>query len=395
MSNIEYYRPPLAAYQSAILNSKARFTVCQAATKCGKTASHIVWMLEQGLALRGNQSGWWISPSYQQSKMAYDRMKSQINDRRAYTCNETNLTITLITGGKLVFKTGENIDTLYGENVYFFVFDEYSRAREEAWHAVRSTITATNGRGKFIGNVTGRNWGYRLAMKAKQGDDPNYEFFKITAYDAVRAGILSREEIEDAKRDLPDNVFRELYLAEASEDKSNPFGMDFIQKAVFPLSRMPSISYGIDLARKRDYTVITGLDKFGQVSYFERFKKDWRQTVETIISLPPGLITVDGTGVGDAIAESIAAVRETEIVVYTSRTKQILMEGLAYAIQKRDVTILDGPMKNELESFEFVYTRNGVYYSCPSGLNDDCVNSLALAVKSHRQAAAVGEFSVW
>jgi hypothetical protein len=35
----------------------------------------------------------------------------------------------------------------------------------------------------------------------------------------------SKAEIEDAKRELPDHVFRELYLAEPVRRRGNPFGL--------------------------------------------------------------------------------------------------------------------------------------------------------------------------
>jgi hypothetical protein len=71
------------------------------------------------------------------------------------------------------------------------------------------------------------------------------------------------------------------------------------------------------------------------------------------------------------------------------------MEGLAFAIQNRQVTVLDGVMRDEMESFEFEYTRSGVRYTAPSGLHDDTVCSIALARHILKDAAAMGEFSVW
>jgi len=78
-------------------------------------------------------------------------------------------------------------------------------------------LTATRGPIRIIGNVRGRGtWAYRLGREAQRGA-PDMHYAKITATDAVEAGILSEEEIEDAKRRLPDGVFRELYLAEAAD----------------------------------------------------------------------------------------------------------------------------------------------------------------------------------
>lgn len=389
-------------YQLAILNSNARFTCTEAATKVGKTASHIVWLFEEALKCKANQSVWWVAPTFGQAKIAYDRMKVQISDRNFYKSNETDLLITLVTGAKIQFKTGEKPDNLYGDDVYAAVFDEFTRAREAAWFALRTTLTSTGGKCKFIGNVKGRkNWGYIMCQKAKQGEDQNYEYFKITAYDAADSGMLTKDgrpfidEINDAKKDLPENVFKELYLAEASEDGSNPFGLTHISRCVYPISRQQPVCFGVDLAKSGDWTVITGLDKFGEVCYFDRFQRDWKQTKEAIISLPPGKICIDSTGVGDPIAEDVARVRDTEMFVFTQRSKQQIMEGLAYAIQKREVTVLEGVMKDELDSFEYEYTRTGVVYTAPAGMHDDCVCSLALAKKIHTVAATSGNISVW
>lgn len=47
---------------------------------------------------------------------------------------------------------------------------------------------------------------------------------------------------------------------------------------------------------------------------------------------------------------------------------------------------------NELESFEYEYTRTGVRYTAPEGMHDDCVMALALAVyaKNNRIAQPQG-----
>lgn len=399
VKEIEYTRPPMATYQTEIMDCKERFACVEASTKSGKTACMIVWLLEQALKCKANQSVFWVAPVFVQSKIAFDRMRMQINERDFFKVNESRMTLTLPHEAIIEFKSGDNPDTLYGNDCYAAVIDEASRLKEDSWIAIRSTLTATGGKAKLIGNVKGRhNFFYILSQKAKQGDE-NYFYKKITAYDAIDAGILKREEIETNKRDLDPNVFKQLFLAEPGEDGGNPFGMNHIARCVFPISENPTVCFGIDLAKGRhkdgDWTVIIGLDKFGGISYFDRFQRDWKATKEAIISLPPGMITIDSTGVGDPIAEDIARVRDAELFIFTQRSKQMIMEGLAYAIQKREITILAGVMKNELETFEYEYTRNGVLYTCPSGLHDDAVCSLALAVKNHKTAAMGGQISVW
>lgn len=389
-------------YQRAILDSPARYTVCEASTKVGKTASHIIWIFEQALQCGENHSCWWVAPTVAQAKIAYDRMKIQITDKAIFTFNETNRVITLITGAKIEFKTAEKPDNLYGDDVYAIVFDEFTRAREEAWFALRSTITSTGGKCKFIGNVKGaKNWGHKLAMKAKNGEDKNYEYFKITAYDAADAGMMTKDgrpfadEIEEAKRDLPEAVFKELYLAEASEDGSNPFGLTHIRRCIYPLSTNPVKFIGIDLAKSFDFTVIIGLDDVGNTCYFDRFQLDWKQTRERILMLPDVYTLIDSTGVGDPIVEDVSRVRSrTQGFKYSSLSKQQLMEGLAVGIQNRLITYPEGIIVDELEQFEFEYTRTGVKYTAPAGVHDDCVNATALAYKNYQDNKGSGTYSI-
>lgn len=389
-SELTIVRPKLVPYQKAILNSEARYTVTTAATKIGKTFSHLWWLFEKShTAPKPGANYWWVAPVYSQAKIAFNRLKRVVAPSGIYRLNETELYVETPQGARIWFKSAEKPDNLYGEDVYAAVFDEFPRAKEEAWHALRSTLTATQGQCKFIGNAKGRkNWGYRLALKAKSGE-ANYAFFKITAYDAIREGILKAEEVEQAKRDLPKHAFDELYLAEDLEDGANPFGYEFISRFTRPMSSGSPVCYGIDLAKSVDWTVVTGLDDAGQVCVFERWQSDWGQTRRRIIQIvgsTPAFI--DSTGVGDPIAEDIR--RECGAVEnyhFTQTSKQKLMEGLATGLQNGKLSVLEGVMKDEMESFEFTYSKNGVKYSSPEGLHDDCVCSLALAYMKYSEGS--------
>lgn len=380
--SVRYTRPALANYQLDALFNDARYGIVEASTKAGKTAACLVWIIEQALQGKTGQDFYWVAPVYGQCRIAFRRLKAGL-PRESYTANESELTLTLINGARIVCKSAEKPDNLYGEDVYAAVFDEASRAREEAWHALRSTLTATRGKVRIIGNVKGRkNWAYKLARRAESGE-PGMSYQKITAYDAIDAGILSEDEIEDARRQLPDNVFRELYLAEPSDDEGNPFGMIAIQDCIAPLSDAAPVCFGVDLAKSTDWTVIIGLDANKNVCVFERFQKSWNDTIETVRRVcGKTKALVDSTGVGDAVLESLQKDNRSnfEGFKFTSPSKQQLMEGLAIGIQKQEIHFPDGVISNELEAFEYEYTRTGVKYSAPSGMHDDAVCALALAV---------------
>jgi phage FluMu gp28-like protein len=310
-----------------------------------------------------------------------------------WSSNDTDKRLTLSNGAVLWFKSGEKPDNLYGEDVYAAVIDEATRVREESWWAVRSTLTATRGPVRIIGNVKGRkNWAYQMARKAEAGER-DHHYAKLTAYDAVAAKVLSQDEVEDAKRTLPEAVFRELYLAEPSDDGGNPFGIAAIRALIIgQLAEGPVLCWGVDLAKSSDWTVAIGLNAQGRVCAFQRWQGDWRNTrsrLRAMLRNVPSL--VDSTGVGDPIVEDLQAEAGMQVEGYhfTRSSKQKLMEGLVSAIHNVEIGYPEGPIVNELESFEYEVRvvngrTTGVTYEAPPGQHDDCVCALALAVEKWR-----------
>jgi len=379
---LNYTRPWVYPKQRAAIFNDCRYSLIEASTKTGKTVGCIIWLAEQAMKGKPGQNFWWVAPVFPQAKIAYSRLKRGL-PREVFTTNESDLFIRLANDTKIWFKSADKPDSLYGEDVYAAVIDEASRVKEEAWYAVRSTLTATQGPVRLIGNVKGRtNWFYQLARKAESGE-PGMSYHKLLAYDAVEAGVLSAAEVEDARRTLPDQVFRELYLAEPSDDGGNPFGLKAIRDCIAPLSTLDPVCWGIDLAKSIDWCVAIALDVTGKVCRFERWQSPWPETKARITTLVNnGHALVDSTGVGDPVVDDLQ--RNThgsyEGFKFTSQSKQMLMEGLAVAIQQKQISYPDGIIAMELEQFGYEYTRSGVKYTAPSGLHDDCVCALALAV---------------
>ena len=379
--------PRLYPKQHEAIFDPARYAVIEASTKAGKTLGCIVWQASRVMADTRKMNHWWVAPVYPQSAIAYKRAKRMFRD--LYRANDSEMTLTFRNGATWCFKSGEKPDNLYGEDVESAVIDEFTRLREESWHAVRSTVTATRGPVRFIGNVKGRgNWGYRMARRA-EGGAQGYAYHKITAQDAIDAGVLDAAEIEDARRGLPDEVFRQLYFCEPADDGGNPFGMQAIAACVRPLSQKPPVAFGVDLAKSVDWNWVVGLDEDGAVCVSERWQGDWGGTHERVLALVNGWpALVDSTGVGNPLVENMQRVRSNvEGFVFSATSKQQLMEGLMGAIQQRQVAFPDGLLRQELESFEYEYRPSGgVRYEAPAGLHDDGVCALALAVECKRRA---------
>ena len=390
-----FERVPLYPKQAAIVDDGARFTITEATTKAGKTMSHIEWLLSEAARLqRGNL--WWVAPVSEQADIAFrrtqDRLRGlldasghrlRVSDPTAFDKNETRKYVDVF-GARIWFKSADKPDSLFGEDVYAAVGDEVTRWKEGAWNALYTTLTATKGRAKLIGNVKGRrNFAYRLARRAESGAE-DWSHHRLTAADAIDGGVIEAETVEQARRDLPPDVFAELYLAEAAEDGSNPFGLTAIRAcfAEGEVSTQAPTAFGVDLAKSVDWTWIVGLDAEGRQTTSERFQKSWGETEAAVLGTVGNTPTlVDSTGVGDPIVEAMQRkASAVEGFKFTAPSKQQLMEGLAAAIQQRQIRIYDPRLVAELEAFEYAHTRTGVRYAAPEGVHDDGVCALALAV---------------
>jgi hypothetical protein len=243
-------------------------------------------------------------------------------------------------------------------------------------------------------------------------------YHRITAWDAVEAGVLDREEIEasyaDFKRLGKEGAWAQLYLAESSEDGDNPFGLTAIEMCTLadlattsaagdsrwthPEAGYPKAA-GVDLAGRgavnlnaagpdevaaRDYTAIVLLDRDGTTTHIERFRKPHTDTatrVHKVVGRTMAL--VDSTGSGDQQVENFQRRGDMRVEGYTftDRSRQDLLEGLALRIGEEAIHFPDGWLRDELDSFEYRYERRGIRFAVPDGCHDDGAMALALACK--------------
>lgn len=370
--------------QKKILDADRRFIVVMCGRRFGKSELSQILIIKE--ALKGGQVAY-ITPTYGLAQVFFERLakvlpfKSNISKLKIYCPNE----------GSIEFFTGERLDNLRGRKFHLVIVDEaaFIADLEDGWNnSIRPTLTDYEGRAVFLSTPRGKNFFYSLFMKQGEND---WQSFKFSTYDNPH---INPREIDEARIQLPEVVFEQEYMANPSENSANPFGNAFIKRCVKPISAQPIVCYGIDLAKSVDYTVIIGLDKDGNVAYFDRFQMDWHNTKETIKRLPPAPIVVDSTGVGDPILEDL--LREgvnIEGLKFTSQSKQQLMEGLASAIQQGRIGFPEGVIVDELDVFEYQFTAHGVRYSAPSGFHDDTVMALALAWQNHNIKRGSGRYA--
>jgi hypothetical protein len=328
----------------------------------------------------------YITPTYKLAKVFFNKLAAAL----PFPNNQSNLTMQFPNKGSVEFFTGERLDNLRGRKFNGVIIDEASFIPnlEDGWlNSIRPTLTDYKGWGWFLSTPRGKNFFYSLYMKQEDG----WQSFKYSTYDNP---YIDKNEIDEAKRQLPAPVFEQEYMANPMENAANPFGSDNIKHCIKPLSNQEPVCFGIDLAKSYDWSVIIGLDAGGNVCYLDRFQKDWHTTKQTILKLPRKPMLLDSTGVGDPIFEELQrAGLMVEGLKFTSNSKQQLMVGLQNAIHTKSISYPEGVIVNELEVFEYQFTANGVKYSAPSGFHDDACTSLALAWQCYSQRMGSGRYA--
>ena len=370
--------------QKQILECDRRFIVVMCGRRFGKSELSQIMGIKE--AITGGQVAY-ITPTYKLAKAFFEKLTAAL----PFKNNISNLKIYCPNNGSIEFYTGERLDNLRGRKFHLVIIDEaaFIPDLESGWqNSIRPTLTDYEGKAVFLSTPRGKNFFYSMFMKQGEND---WQSFKFTTYDNP---YINTREIDEARLQLPEVVFEQEYLANPSENSANPFGNAYIKNCIRPVSSQQIVSYGIDLAKSVDFTVIIGLDNGGNVAYFDRFQMDWHNTKETIRRLPIAPILADSTGVGDPILEDLK--REginIEGLKFTSQSKQQLMEGLAQAIQQGKIGYPEGVIVDELDVFEYQFTANGVRYSAPSGFHDDCVMALALAWQNHNLKRGSGRYA--
>jgi hypothetical protein len=292
------------------------------------------------------------------------------------------------------FKSGDNPDSLRGFGVNFFVMDEAARCQYESFVSLLTTVTQTRGSGFFISTPHARNWFYDVYQRGeKQGIDPAND--KWPEWLSIRMPTwanphVSLESVREMRKNLPEDTFRQECGAQFLSDSAGVFRgiKDCVRGVLQEPVLGASYVMGIDLGRKKDFSVLTVMERNSRhVVYFERFNKiAWEVQYQRMIDVARryhATAWIDSTGLGDPIVEIIhgAGINVEPYQIGGSKAKHQLIDKLRLNIEQGNISFPHLPeLIRELERYELEVTLSGVVkYSAPQGEHDDTVISLALA----------------
>ena len=382
--------PPLHAAQASVHDCPARFRVLAAGRRFGK--SLLGGLEASAVALAGGRA-WWVAPSYKMSRPGWRVMEwfaAQLQRRKLdVRVNRAERVIYYPSGGEAACRSADDPQSLRGEGLDLVVLDECRQIREIAWtEALRPALSDRGGRALFISTPAGHDWFWRLWQRGNDAAVSDYEAFR---YPTSANPFIPASEIEDARRELPDRVFRQEYLAEFVTGEGQVFRNVYACATATPQERaLPGHTYvvGVDWGRVNDFTVIcvidettsslVALDRFTRVGY----EAQMGRLVALCDRFQPRLVVPEMNSMGGPLVEDLQR-RGLPVrpFVTSNATKTAAIDGLALAFETEAIRIIpDEVLLTELQAFEESRTPLGLRkHSAPEGMHDDCVMSLAFA----------------
>lgn len=390
-------------------------------TKFGKTLS-CDGALAAAMPIFPKTDWRWVAPFYSQAEIGYNNLRN-ILPRNFVRARKTAMTISIPSiEATSRFVHAQNAEQLEGHQIHGYIIDEAAKIKEEVYYSARTTVTRTrsDGFGKMIIPSTplGKGWFYRKAMEAKNEmelaalNNRKPRMICLTAPTSANP-FISPSVIADAKKRLPDRLFRQFYLAEFLDESATFTNIDrclFGDCFSMPVNRVSqwldtaartkSVVIGADWARgsteKADNTCFIAIDPFGdrprvcgimklrglnytqQIAYLCKFAKNFSETLK---------VNHDKTGVGIAIDDQL---KLTDLVfqgiTFTLQSKAEMVTSLITATEQTKLEIPNcQDLKNELNTYEMDVTDNGfMRFAAAAGCHDDMVCALLLAYEATR-----------
>ena len=370
--------------QLEVHNSPARFKVLAAGRRWGKTRLGVNECLDA--ASKGGRA-WWVSPSYKTSEVGWRPLRQIARKIPNAEVRLVDRMVTLPGGGFVAVRSADNPDSLRGEGLDFVVMDECAFMQKEAWtEAIRPALSDRLGKALFISTPKGRNWFWENYQRGINGE----EGWQSWTFPTVNNPYIEASEVEAARRDLPEIIYRQEYLAEFVDDQGGVFRRVQEAAVLDPQEPQAGRQYvaGVDVAASVDFTVVTVMDvESKEMVYLDRFNRvDYPVLIDRLESVYHRYhltsMVVESNSIGRPVIDELVT-RGLNIVPFTttSATKQAIIQSLQSAFENGQILVLDEPVLiGELLSFESKRNASGSFsYSAPDGMHDDCVMSLAIA----------------
>jgi hypothetical protein len=380
-----------------MIGEQRRFNVAVCGRQMGKTT------LGVNVVASGAQAGmpWaWLAPTYKYLDEVWRHLRVVLEPITTDK-SEQQHRVTVRGGGSVECWSLDDPDAGRGRKYRGVVIDEAALVRnlELVWQAsIRPTLSVLEGQAWLLSTPKGLDYFHTLYQ---YGQDPLQTEWQSWQMPSSASPYISDAEIEAAKRELPERIFAQEYLAQFVQLEGAG-----VFRGVGAVSRLqqrgPERGHqyviGVDWGRSNDFTAISVIDAtLGEQVALDRFTEiDWEYQTERLHEWAalyhPRQIVAEANSMGGPIVERlqsgyarILGKPRPALPVYawtnTNAAKAGVIQQLGLAIERGDLSLLDDAVQTgELVAFEADRTPTGMLrYGAPEGLHDDTVIALALA----------------
>jgi len=276
--------PKMHQAQKEIYRHPARFKVVSAGRRFGKTMLAARKLTEYAVK---SKQGMWIAPSYLIAEVGWRamvRMAQQIGTAKVNRADK----MVQIGRGWAQIRSADSDGGIRGEGLDYVVFDEaaHTRGLMDIWtQEIRPALADRQGGAMFISTPKGYNDFYELYRLADTEAD--WHSWLVPSW---RNPYLSRDEIEAARRTMPELVFRQEFGAEFVQLAGAMFRREYFR--LIDREEVPQLDNVVrfwDLAASTktmaDYTAggKAGADQDGNIYILDmvRRRMEWPELLRT------------------------------------------------------------------------------------------------------------------
>ena len=301
--------------------------------------------------------------------------------------------MTFKNGSTIRMVSAETDQNLRGLTLTHLVIDEAAYIKESLWTEVLKPAFLIRGKkALFVSTPRGKNW---FAKAFDWGTDPTFPDWSCYRITTAENPYINPEDIEQARRTLPQNTFMAEYMGvflDAAGSVFNGYGKCCTLET-FPVPKKEGERYygGLDLALANDYTVLVVFDSKGNmVDYHRENKTSWEEIIDKVsekIKFWNCETLVELNSIGSVVYEILRKRHGSKVSsIHTGANKGDLIEKLKHSISEGKIAF---PIENlwpelhmELSLFTYKFLPSGkLSYSAPGGFHDDIIMAVAFANK--------------
>jgi predicted phage terminase large subunit-like protein len=255
MDKLPVRLPSLHPAQQQMRNEQRRFNVACMGRRFGKSKYGIRGQIEEAAA---GYPVAWFAPTYKLLDEVWRETTQRLGAAIAGK-NKTEKSIRLLTGGSIDFWTMDDPDPARGRKYKKVRIDEAAMVPGllDIWQkSIRPTLTDYEGGADFYSTPKGKN-GFSDLFDYAGANPSEWQRWQMPTWFNPH---INPVEIESARRELPELVFRQEYGAEFVDFSGALVKREMLQYAEPPPREAMIIAMGVDLAistkETADYTAV-------------------------------------------------------------------------------------------------------------------------------------------